>query len=123
MKTTVSADGTIEREIEDLDAVIGSVGGPVMVFGRSSGAALALEAAADGLTINKIALYGPPCVGDPRRPRLPSRRELAAWCGGTGVAMRPRSSGPVRYTRTGSRPSSPCSCCPSSRTAESTRSS
>jgi pimeloyl-ACP methyl ester carboxylesterase len=39
----------IEREIEDLDAVIAGAGGSASVFGHSSGAALALHAAAHGL--------------------------------------------------------------------------
>src|SRR5690348_3770906 len=38
----------VEREIEDLDALIGAAGGSAGVFGMSSGAALALEAANRG---------------------------------------------------------------------------
>ena len=37
-----------EREIEDLAAVIGAVGGSAHVFGHSSGGILALEATASG---------------------------------------------------------------------------
>jgi len=50
----------IEREIEDLAAVIAAAGSEVAVLGYSSGARLALEAAAAGLPISKIALYEPP---------------------------------------------------------------
>jgi pimeloyl-ACP methyl ester carboxylesterase len=50
----------VEREIEDLDALINAVGGQAYVFGHSSGAALALEAAGYGLKINKLVLYEPP---------------------------------------------------------------
>ena len=34
----------VQREIEDIDAVIGAAGGPAGLYGTSSGAALALEA-------------------------------------------------------------------------------
>src|ERR671933_2647108 len=61
----------VEREVDDLDALLTAAGGSAFVFGHSSGAALALEAAARGLTITKLALYEPPfMVGDggPRPP-------------------------------------------------------
>src|SRR5216683_7519150 len=41
----------VEREVEDLDALIREAGGTARVFGYSSGATLALEAAACGLNI------------------------------------------------------------------------
>jgi pimeloyl-ACP methyl ester carboxylesterase len=47
----------VEREIEDLDALIREAGGSAGVFGYSSGANLALEGAARGLNITKLALY------------------------------------------------------------------
>jgi pimeloyl-ACP methyl ester carboxylesterase len=50
----------VEREIEDLEALIKAAGGSALVFGMSSGAVLALEAVARGLNITKIALYEPP---------------------------------------------------------------
>lgn len=50
----------VEREIEDIEALIGQAGGSVYVYGISSGAALALAAAANGLNITKLALYEPP---------------------------------------------------------------
>ena len=57
-----------EREIEDLDALIRAVGGSAFVYGHSSGAALALEAALAGLPITKLALYEPPYIVDASRP-------------------------------------------------------
>jgi len=57
-----------EREIEDLAALIGQAGGPALVFGNSSGAPLALDAAAQGVAISKLALYEPPFVVDRSRP-------------------------------------------------------
>ncbi|HKQ78767.1 MAG TPA: alpha/beta hydrolase [Blastocatellia bacterium] len=50
----------VEREIEDLEALIKEAGGSACVLGLSSGAALALKAAAQGLNIKKLALYEPP---------------------------------------------------------------
>jgi pimeloyl-ACP methyl ester carboxylesterase len=60
----------VEREIEDLAAVIGAAGGHAHVWGLSSGAILALEAAAAGLPIRKLAVQEPPLGVDPadRRP-------------------------------------------------------
>jgi pimeloyl-ACP methyl ester carboxylesterase len=58
-----------EREIDDLAAVIGHAGGPAEVFGHSSGAILALEAAARGLDISKVAAYEPTYVIEGTRPR------------------------------------------------------
>jgi pimeloyl-ACP methyl ester carboxylesterase len=51
---------SIEREVEDIDALLQEVGGSASVFGMSSGAALALQAAAHGLAIKKLALYEAP---------------------------------------------------------------
>jgi hypothetical protein len=59
-----TAPYAIEREIEDLDALIDRVGGEASVFGYSSGAALALKAAAAGSAIIRLALYElPPVIG------------------------------------------------------------
>lgn len=52
----------VEREIEDIAALIRHAGAPAYVFGASSGAALALKAAASGLPIRKLALYEPPYI-------------------------------------------------------------
>ena len=60
----------VEREVEDLEAVIDAAGGSAAVYGTSSGAALALEAAASGLALTRLALWEPPYVpeGGPRPP-------------------------------------------------------
>lgn len=52
----------VAREIEDLAAVLAAAGGSAPVCGSSSGAALALTAAAAGLPIAQLALYEPPYV-------------------------------------------------------------
>lgn len=62
---------SVEREIEDLEALIDSAGGSASVFGISSGAALALEAANGGFGIDKLALYEAPFVVDDSRPPVP----------------------------------------------------
>lgn len=61
----------IEREIEDLAAVIAHAGGRAGVFGHSSGAVLALEAAQRGADIGKLAAYEPTYVIEGTRPRPP----------------------------------------------------
>jgi len=55
-----SAPYAVEREIEDLDMLVQHVGGAAALFGFSSGAALALAAAAHGLSITKLALFDLP---------------------------------------------------------------
>ncbi|MCG2620885.1 alpha/beta fold hydrolase [Arthrobacter sp. I2-34] len=50
----------VEREIEDLRALAGAAGGPVQLYGHSSGAILCLEAVAAGLPVDKVAVYEPP---------------------------------------------------------------
>jgi pimeloyl-ACP methyl ester carboxylesterase len=55
----------VEREIEDLEVLIKEAGGSAFVYGISSGAALALEAAPKlGDRIKKLALYEPPYNSD-----------------------------------------------------------
>jgi pimeloyl-ACP methyl ester carboxylesterase len=54
----------IEREVEDIEAVIEAAGGSANLFGSSSGAALALVAAAAGLPVTKLALWEPPYIMD-----------------------------------------------------------
>jgi acetyl esterase/lipase len=59
-----------EREVEDLEAVIGMAGGTAFVFGTSSGGNLALRAAASGAPITKLALWEPNFLVDDSRPPL-----------------------------------------------------
>jgi pimeloyl-ACP methyl ester carboxylesterase len=61
----------VDREVDDLLALIVDAGGSAFVFGHSSGAALALEAAARGLPIERLALYEPPFIVDDSRPEPP----------------------------------------------------
>ena len=51
---------TVEREVEDIAALIADAGSPVFVYGHSAGSALALRAAAALLDITKLVLADPP---------------------------------------------------------------
>lgn len=64
----------VEREIEDLAALIEAAGGAASVYGVSSGAVLALRAAAAGLPIGRLALFEPPVDSG----STPSERTLSA---------------------------------------------
>jgi pimeloyl-ACP methyl ester carboxylesterase len=56
---------TVEREIEDIDALIPEAGGSAFLFGISSGAALAMEAAIKlGDKVKKLAMYEAPYNDD-----------------------------------------------------------
>jgi pimeloyl-ACP methyl ester carboxylesterase len=54
----------VEREIEDLDALVQEVGGSAHAFGMSSGGVLALRAAAAGVRIERAVVYQPPFAVD-----------------------------------------------------------
>jgi pimeloyl-ACP methyl ester carboxylesterase len=73
-----TAPYAIEREVEDLAALIAEVGGSASVFGYSSGACLALQAAARGLSISKLALYEAPYLADGDQARAQAQRDHAA---------------------------------------------
>jgi pimeloyl-ACP methyl ester carboxylesterase len=63
----------VENEVADLDAIIAANGGHAILFGSSSGAALALEAATrlGDTTVTGLFLYEPPFIVDDGRPPLP----------------------------------------------------
>ena len=67
-----TAPYAVDREIEDLGALIAAAGGSAAVFGYSSGATLALKAAASGLRVTRLALYEPPFRTNDRDPGLPA---------------------------------------------------
>lgn len=68
----------VERELDDLDALIGAAGGAAAVLGFSSGAALALAAAARGLAITHLALYDLPLSLEPPPATAGHAAEVAA---------------------------------------------
>jgi pimeloyl-ACP methyl ester carboxylesterase len=57
----------VEREVEDIAALLNEAGGSAYVWGTSSGAVLALEAAARLEGIKKLALYEAPFIVDDSR--------------------------------------------------------
>ncbi|MQY08962.1 alpha/beta fold hydrolase [Actinomadura macrotermitis] len=60
----------VEREIDDIAAVIDAAGGgPAHLFGASSGATLTLHAAAAGLPVTRLALWEPPFALDDEAAR------------------------------------------------------
>lgn len=60
----------IEREVEDIEALIEAAGGRAAVWGSSSGAALAMIAAGAGLSMTRLVLWEPPFIpeGGPQPP-------------------------------------------------------
>ena len=75
----------VEREIEDLAALIAEAGGSAHLYGVSSGGMLALEAAAAGLWIDRIAVYEVPydtSADAPQRVREYKERLEAALAEG-----------------------------------------
>lgn len=79
-----SAPYSVQREVEDLEAVIGEAGGSAFVYGMSSGAALGLEAAARGVAIRKLAMYEPPITADGGGERSAAIRETLVELIGAG---------------------------------------
>lgn len=67
-----TAPYAVEREVEDIEALIVAAGGHAFLLGHSSGAVLALESARTlPDRIGKLALYEPPFIVDDSRPLLP----------------------------------------------------
>jgi len=65
----------VEREIEDLAAIVDGLGGSAFVYGTSSGAALAMRAVSRGVRARKLALFEPPWAMDASAsPLLPTYR-------------------------------------------------
>lgn len=54
----------IEREIEDIEAMLEAAGGSAFLWGSSSGAVLAMDAAASGAPVTKLAMWEPPFIID-----------------------------------------------------------
>ncbi|MFI5609066.1 alpha/beta fold hydrolase [Amycolatopsis sp. NPDC051903] len=82
----------VEREVEDVAALVKEAGGEAGLFGISSGAALALEAAHRGVPVNRVAVYEPPFVVDgsrkPLGPEYAASLDTALENGKPGEAVR-----------------------------------
>jgi pimeloyl-ACP methyl ester carboxylesterase len=66
-----TAPYAVEREVEDVEALIAEAGGSAHLYGISSGAALALEAARCLPGVTKLALYEAPFIVDDTRAPAP----------------------------------------------------
>ena len=66
-----------DREVEDLAALVDAAGGSAGVYGYSSGALLAMRAAAQGVPIDRLALLEPPLPEEDAGPD-PLTGDLAA---------------------------------------------
>jgi pimeloyl-ACP methyl ester carboxylesterase len=62
---------SVEREVEDIAALIDANGGSASLWGWSSGGALALRAAGAGIGVESVAVYEVPFMVDPGE-RLPT---------------------------------------------------
>ncbi len=82
----------VDREVEDLRAVLAAAGDGAHVFGSSSGAALALEAARQGAPIGRLVAYEAPFIVDDTRPandpRLPEQAQALVDQDRRGDAVR-----------------------------------
>jgi pimeloyl-ACP methyl ester carboxylesterase len=83
----------LERELEDIEVLIAGLGGRAHLYGVSSGGALALEAAAAALDVDRVAVYEVPyCVRPDMRERWNDyvaelERTLATGNGDDAVAL------------------------------------
>lgn len=70
-KSTDTAPYAVEREVEDVDALLDAAGGSGYLFGSSSGSVLALEAANRlGPKVKGLFMYEPPLIVDDGHPPI-----------------------------------------------------
>jgi pimeloyl-ACP methyl ester carboxylesterase len=62
----------VEREVEDIAALIAAVSDRAALFGFSSGGALALRAAGAGVGVERVAVYEAPFMVDPAEKHPPA---------------------------------------------------
>jgi pimeloyl-ACP methyl ester carboxylesterase len=62
----------VEREVEDIEALVERAGGSAYAYGISSGAVLVLHAARRLPGLTGLALYEPPFIVDGSRPPIPA---------------------------------------------------
>jgi len=71
-KSTDTHPFSVDREVEDIAALIENAGGTAYLFGWSSGAVLALEAASRlGDRVDGLFMYEPPFIIDDSHPAMP----------------------------------------------------
>jgi pimeloyl-ACP methyl ester carboxylesterase len=69
---------SIDREVDDLAALMHEAGSAPFVFGHSSGAALALETAAAGVAVRGLVVHEPPYTEGPTDAFAAQLAEMAA---------------------------------------------
>ncbi len=83
---------SVDREIEDLVAVLDAAGGAPYVVAASSGGTLALEAARRGVAMERLAVYETPFILDdsfrPNSPSLPDDVQALVDAGRRGDAVK-----------------------------------
>ena len=97
----------VEREIDDLDALVQTAGGAAHVFGMSSGGVLALRAAAAGVPIRRAVVYQPPFSVDANGhvpppdfgPASPRARTIKGRRGATASYFMREGMGAARVPR------------------------
>jgi len=67
-ESAITGPYSVKREAEDLAAVIEDAGGSAAVYATSGCSVIALQAAADGAPITRLALWEPPFIVDDSRP-------------------------------------------------------
>ncbi|HEX2133933.1 MAG TPA: alpha/beta hydrolase [Actinophytocola sp.] len=80
----------VERELEDLAAIVAATDGAPRVYGMSSGAILALRAEASGVPMTRLAVFEPPlpALAPPAPPRYVERLTAALTEGRHDEALR-----------------------------------
>lgn len=90
-RSTDTLPYAVEREIDDLAALVAEAGEPAVLFGWSSGSILCMDAVAAGLPVTHLVAFEPPFVVDDARPPLPTdyveRLEAACAAGRPGDAV------------------------------------
>lgn len=66
---------SVEKEVDDLETIIRDIDEDVYLYGISSGATLALEAANSGLPIKKLVMYEAPFITNNSRDPVPENYE------------------------------------------------
>jgi pimeloyl-ACP methyl ester carboxylesterase len=83
-----TAPYAVDREVEDLEALIAVAGGAAAVHGLSSGAVLAVEATARGAAITKLTLFEPPLPQDEPDPAAAVQRSQLIAAGRRGEVVK-----------------------------------
>lgn len=87
-----TAPYAVEREVEDIAAVLERIGEPAHLLARSSGGVLALHVARHGPLLRRLALYEPAVIIDGQRPRpsadLADRLDALVRAGDREAAVR-----------------------------------